>query len=122
MRISVWSSDVCSSDLTVELIGEAVFTVDTATVAHTGGTVIANGGLVLTGTLLGDVTTEGDGSFTLGAGATEGHFSGDLVNNGRFVFDRSDDYDFSGAFSGTGAPDKMGAGLPRFPGDRTSDG
>src|SRR3546814_7013070 len=91
MRISVWSSDVCSSDLTVELIGEAVFTVDTATVAHTGGTVVANGGLVLTGTLLGDVTTEGDGTFTLGAGGTEGQFAGDLVNNGRFVFNRSED-------------------------------
>src|SRR3546814_9004484 len=56
---------------TVELIGEAVFTVDPATVAHTGGTVVANGGLVLTGTPLGDVTTEGDGTFTPGAGGTD---------------------------------------------------
>jgi len=107
---------------TVELIGEAVFTVDTATVAHTGGTVIANGGLVLTGTLLGDVTTEGDGTFTLGAGGTEGQFAGDLVNNGRFVFNRSDDYDFAGAFSGTGTLDKMGAGILNFTGDYGFDG
>src|SRR3546814_18885610 len=44
-------------DLTIDgagqlrLIGEAVFTVDTANIAHTGGTVISNGGLVLTGKL-----------------------------------------------------------------------
>src|SRR3546814_5055042 len=65
-------------DLTIDgagqlrLIGEAVFTVDTANIAHTGGTVISNGGLVLTGVLQGDVRTEGDGYFELGAGGTEG--------------------------------------------------
>ena len=106
----------------LELIGEAVFLVDTDTIAHTGGTTIANGGLVLTGTLQGDVTTEGDGTFTLGAGGTEGNFAGDIVNNGRFVFNRSDDYDFGGAFSGTGTLDKMGAGTLSFLGDYDFDG
>ncbi|MGV2495198.1 autotransporter domain-containing protein [Pelagerythrobacter aerophilus] len=106
----------------LELIGEAVFTVDTDTLTYTGGTTISNGGLVLTGTLQGDVTTAGDGFFELGAGGTEGTFSGDIVNDGRFVFNRSDDYDFLGAFSGSGVLDKHGAGVLTFEGDYAFQG
>ena len=106
----------------IELIGEAVFTVDTDTLTYTGGTTISNGGLVLTGTLQGDVTTAGDGYFELGAGGTEGTFSGDIVNNGRFVFNRSDDYDFLGAFSGSGVLDKRGEGVLTFEGDYAFQG
>lgn len=106
----------------LQLIGEAVFTLDTDSVAHTGGTIISNGGLVLTGSLQGDVRTEGDGYFQLGAGGTEGAFSGNIVNNGRFVFNRVDDYDFLGAFSGTGILDKMGAGTLVFMGDYSFEG
>ncbi|WP_447765483.1 autotransporter domain-containing protein [Sphingopyxis panaciterrae] len=106
----------------VQLIGEGVFTLDTDSFAHQGGTTVSNGGLVLTGTLLGDVTTEGDGFFQLGAGGTEGEFSGDLVNNGRFVFNRSDDYDFLGAFSGNGTLDKMGDSILTFMGDYSFEG
>ncbi len=101
----------------LQLIGDAVFTVDTDTVAHTGGTIVSNGGLVLTGLLQGDVKTEGDGFFELGAGGTEGSFAGDIVNDGRFVFNRSDDYDFLGAFSGSGTLDKLGDGTLTFMGD-----
>jgi fibronectin-binding autotransporter adhesin len=101
----------------LQLIGEAVFTVDTDTIGHTGGTIISNGGLVLTGLLRGDVVTEGDGYFELGAGGTEGSFEGNIVNDGRFVFNRSDDYDFLGAFSGSGTLDKLGAGTLTFMGD-----
>src|SRR3546814_16877536 len=57
-----------------------------------------------------------------GSDSSEGHFAVDVVNNGRFVFVRSDDYDFSGAFSGTGALDKMGAGVLSFTGDYGFDG
>lgn len=106
----------------VQLIGEAVFTVDSDTVAHSGGTIISNGGLILTGSLQGYVVTEGDGSFTLGAGGTEGNFSGNLVNNGRFIFNRSDDYDFLGAFSGTGILDKRGDAVLTFMGDYSFTG
>ena len=101
----------------LELIGEGIVGLDTDTIAHTGGTTIANGGLVLTGTLLGNVTTGGDGYFQLGYGGTEGTFAGDLLNNGAFVFKRSDDYDFNGAFSGTGMLEKYGAGTLSFMGD-----
>ena len=106
----------------VELIGEAVFTVDTDTLAYTGGTTVSNGGMILTGTLAGDVTTAGDGFFQLGAGGTEGAFAGDIVNDGRFVFNRSDDYDFLGAFSGSGVLDKFGAGVLTFMGDYAFEG
>jgi len=101
----------------LQLIGNAVFTVDTDTVGHTGGTIVSNGGLVLTGLLQGDVVTEGDGYFELGAGGTEGSFEGNLVNDGRFVFNRSDDYVFLGAFSGSGTLDKLGGGTLTFLGD-----
>jgi outer membrane autotransporter protein len=106
----------------LQLIGEGVFTLDTDTLAYHGGTTVSNGGLVLTGTLLGNVTTEGDGFFQLGAGGTEGNFSGDIVNNGRFIFNRSDDYDFLGAFLGNGTLDKMGDGVLTFMGDYGFDG
>ena len=101
----------------IRLIGDAVFTVDTDTLTYTGGTTISNGGLVLTGSLAGNVTTEGDGAFTLGAGGAEGTFAGDIVNNGIFNFARSDDYDFLGAFSGSGTLNKYGAGTLTFQGD-----
>lgn len=106
----------------LQLIGDAVFTVDTDTVGHTGGTIVSNGGLVLTGLLQGDVVTEGNGYFELGAGGTEGSFEGNIVNDGRFVFNRSDDYDFLGAFSGSGTLDKRGAGTLTFMGDYAFQG
>ncbi|MGN6689886.1 MAG: beta strand repeat-containing protein, partial [Sphingopyxis sp.] len=106
----------------LQLIGDAVFTLDTDTIGHTGGTIVSNGGLVLTGLLLGDVKTEGDGYFELGAGGTEGSFEGNIVNDGRFVFNRSDDYDFLGAFSGSGTLDKLGDGTLTFMGDYAFQG
>ena len=116
------------ADLTIDgtgklqLIGDAVFTLDTANVAHTGGTIVSNGGLVLTGLLQGDVKTEGTGYFELGAGGTEGSFAGNIVNDGRFVFNRSDDYDFLGAFSGAGVLDKKGDGALVFMGNYAFQG
>ncbi|WP_182911892.1 autotransporter domain-containing protein [Sphingomonas cavernae] len=100
----------------VRLEGEAIITVDTGALAYTGLTDIANGGLILTGSLGSDVVTSGDGIFQLGDGGTTGSFTGDLVNNGSFVFNRSDDYDFLGDFSGTGDFAKMGAGTLTFAG------
>jgi autotransporter-associated beta strand protein len=106
----------------LQLIGDAVFTVDTANIAHTGGTIISNGGIKLTGLLQGDVRTEGNGFFELGAGGTEGSFAGNLVNDGRFVFNRSDNYDFLGGFSGSGILDKLGDGTLSFMGDYAFQG
>lgn len=106
----------------LQLIGDAVFTVDTANIAHTGGTIVSNGGLKLTGLLQGDVRTEGTGFFELGAGGTEGSFAGSIVNDGRFIFNRSDNYDFLGGFSGSGILDKLGGGTLTFMGDYAFQG
>ncbi|WP_324749137.1 autotransporter domain-containing protein [Sphingomonas sp. LY54] len=106
----------------VRLEGEGIFHVEGSDLTYTGTTTVANGGLVLIGTLGGGVTTSGDGTFTLGDGGTTGEFAGDLVNNGRFVFNRSDNYDFLGAFSGTGDFAKMGAGTLTFAGDYSYTG
>ncbi|MES2903800.1 MAG: autotransporter domain-containing protein [Pseudomonadota bacterium] len=101
----------------VRLEGEGIFTVGGSGLTYTGVTTVANGGLVLTGTLGGDVLTSGDGVFQIGDGGTTGDFTGDLVNNGSFIFNRSDDYGFVGDFSGTGDFAKMGAGTLTFMGD-----
>src|SRR3546814_5548467 len=72
--------------------------------------------------LQGDVRIEGDGYFELGAGGTEGSFAGNIVNDGRFVFNRSDNYDFLGDFSGNGVLDKKGEGALTFMGDYAFEG
>ncbi len=109
----------------LRLQGEATVILDRANaVQHTGRTEVANGTLVLTdaGRLASTVVTEGDGIFQLGDGGTTGTFEGDLINNGRFVFNRSDDYDFLGAFSGNGTLEKLGAGTLIFNGDYSFTG
>lgn len=106
----------------VTLTGTGTVTVDTAGLAHTGTTTVTGGTLVLTGTLVSDVVTSGDGVFVLGDGGTSGSFQANLTNNGRFVFNRSDDYSFTGAFSGTGDFLKQGDGTLTFAGDYSYTG
>jgi autotransporter-associated beta strand protein len=100
----------------VSLIGSGTVNVAGDVLRHSGGTSISNGALRLTGTMAGDVATSGSGSFILGDGGTSGSFTGNLVNNGSFVFARSDSYDFNGAFSGTGKLEKYGNGVLTFSG------
>lgn len=101
----------------LHLIGEAtVLVLDASGLQYTGGTFVDNGALVLTDTWDGDVTTSGDGTFQLGNGGTGGDFTGDIVNNGTFVFARSDDYSLTGSFTGTGLTVKDGAGTLTFAG------
>lgn len=100
----------------VALVGSGTVLVETDTLTHNGGTVVANGALVLTGSLAGDVTTTGNGVFVLGDGGTDGTFTGNLVNDGTFIYARLDDYDFTGDFSGAGALEKHGDGTLTFSG------
>ncbi len=100
----------------VSLIGSGTVNVAGDVLRHSGGTSISNGALRLTGTMAGDVATSGSGSFILGDGGTSGSFTGNLVNNGSVVFARSDNYDFKGAFSGTGKLEKYGNGVLTFSG------
>lgn len=101
---------------TVRLTGNGIVVQSTAGLMHTGGTSVEAGTLAVIGTLGGVVTTSGTGTFQTGNGGTEGDFTGDLINNGSFVFDRTDDYLFGGAFSGDGDFEKRGAGKLTFGG------
>jgi fibronectin-binding autotransporter adhesin len=108
----------------VMLTGEANFVADQNTLTFTGLSTIANGSLTLVGEgrLAGDVVTSGDGTFVLGDGGMTGTFEGNLVNNGRFIYNRSDSYDFIGDFSGTGSLIKRGEGTLTFTGDYSFTG
>ena len=50
------------------------------------------------------------GTLQLGNGGTTGSIVGDVTDNGRLVFNRSDTLTFAGAISGTGAVEQHGAG------------
>lgn len=101
----------------IHLIGTArVILTDTTNLQHTGGTYVENGTLQLVGAYGGDIVTSGTGTFQLGDGGTTGDFTGDIVNNGNFVFSRSDDYSFLGDFTGSGSLVKDGAGVLTFAG------
>ena len=95
---------------------------DTSGLQYTGGTFVENGTLLLTDEYGYNVYTSGDGTFQLGDGGTAGNLTGALVNDGIFVFARSDDYTFSGDFSGTGSFDKYGSGRILFDGLYAFDG
>ncbi len=56
-------------------------------------------------------TTISSGTLELGNGSTTGSIVGDVVDNGVFAFNRSDDLTFSGAVSGSGSVVKNGANI-----------
>ena len=69
------------------------------------------GTLVLTGTnSYAGGTAIAAGTLQLGNGGTTGSILGDVANNGRLVFDRSNALTFTGAISGSGALEQIGTG------------
>lgn len=69
------------------------------------------GALVLTGTnSYAGGTMIADGVLQIGDGGTSGSISGPVVDNRTLAFNRSDDFAFAGAISGTGDVQKRGAG------------
>lgn len=75
---------------------------------------VLDGQLIVTGSLAGSLFTSGTGVFEIGNGGTSGSFTGDLHNDGAFVFNRTDNFDFVGDFSGNGIFTKLGAGTVAF--------
>lgn len=88
------------------------------------GAIAGSGSLIKLGAgelqLLGNVsqtsTTVSAGSLRVGDGGTAGSISGDIVNNGALIFQRTDSYTQGSTVSGSGSLEQRGAGtliLPR---------
>lgn len=78
-------------------------------------------------TLTGDNTYSGGtfiaaGKFQIGNGGTTGSITGDIVNNGEVIFNRSDDITYSSAISGNGGVTKAGTGTLTLTGVHTYGG
>ena len=78
-------------------------------------------------TLAGESTTTGlltvaSGTLRIGAGGTNGAYAGDIVSSGAVIFDRSDDSTYSGALSGVGTLEKLGAGTLTLTGSNSFTG
>ncbi len=74
-------------------------------------TKIGGGTLTLTGAnSYGGGTTIGAGTLQLGNGGTSGSITGNVVDNGTLIFDRSDVVTYAGAISGSGSLIQAGSG------------
>ncbi len=95
------------------------------TIADGGGTtgLYSCGSLVLSGSALySGGTTIASGSLQIGAGGTTGSISGDVVNNGNLIFNRSDNLTYSGVISGPGNVAKLGNGTLTLSGENYYSG
>ncbi|WP_445779020.1 autotransporter-associated beta strand repeat-containing protein, partial [Shewanella sp.] len=83
----------------------------------------ANSALTLTGsnTYTG-LTRISVGVLNVGAGGTTGSLVSDVLNNALLVFDRSNDYIYSGSILGSGAVSKQGIGVLSLTGTNTYGG
>lgn len=89
-----------------------------------GGLVKDGGGkLTLTGANYFKGNTEiKDGTLQVGDGGTSGQITGNVINDGALIFNRSDDIDFGSEISGTGDLVKDGDGVLTLRGDATHTG
>lgn len=101
--------------------GAGTLTIATDNSGFTGNTLVNGGTLQLTGTL-GRIETAPGGIFILGNGGTIGNVTGDVVDNGTFIANRSDNYALAGGLSGNGTFVKQGAGSFTFGGAYTFTG
>ncbi|MFP4680981.1 MAG: autotransporter-associated beta strand repeat-containing protein, partial [Chitinispirillaceae bacterium] len=87
------------------------------------GSLVINGGTVVftnVNTYSGGTTVE-NGTLQIGDG-TSGMIEGDIVNDGTVIFNRSNDDQFAGVISGTGAVTKQGEGTLTLSGDNSYEG
>lgn len=100
---------------TGNLTGEGDFLKDGAGIQRLAGvndyaglTSVLDGALVLTGSLSSDVFVGAEATFRLGQGGTTGDLTGDIQISGLAIFDRSDEYDYTGDITGDGQLLKLG--------------
>ncbi|MDR1646794.1 MAG: autotransporter domain-containing protein [Zoogloeaceae bacterium] len=72
-------------------------------------------------TYSGGVTVS-DGTLAIGNGGTEGSVTGNIANNAKVSFNRSDNLAYNGQISGTGTLEKTGAGTLTLSGSNTYSG
>jgi autotransporter-associated beta strand protein len=95
--------------------------------ADIGGSIdlvkVGAGALVLTGTdSYTGGTTISAGTLQLGSGGMTGVITGDVIDNGSLVFDRSDNVTFPGIVSGNGSLTQAGTGTLSLTGNSTYTG
>src|SRR3546814_3212522 len=109
MRISDWSSDVCSSDL-----GNAGSGVTTLA-KNDSGTWVLTGNHSYTGS-----TNINAGTLFIGGGGTTGSVVSSIFNNfGTLGFNRSNSLTYAGTIVGTGAVNQVGAGTTTLTGNNS---
>ncbi|KXO75887.1 autotransporter-associated beta strand repeat-containing protein [Brucella anthropi] len=96
----------------------------TGTISGTGGVQkLGAGTLTLTGTSSYTGGTEiSGGILQIGAGGVSGSIAGDVTNDGKLVFNRSDIYTFGDKISGTGSVQQMGGGTLTLSGTNSYTG
>ncbi len=113
--------------------GNQQFKLDTNNGTVTLGSVITGSGSTLEklggGTLIlaadntyDGTTTVTSGTLQIGAGGSTGSIAGGLVNNAAVVFNRSNDLDYGGVISGSGALKQLGSGTLTLSGANTYTG
>jgi fibronectin-binding autotransporter adhesin len=94
-------------------------------ISGTGSVSVMGGGaLILSGdnTYTGTTTIAAGSTLQVGAGSTTGAIAGDIVNNGNFVFNRSNAYTYDRVISGAGNVTVTGSGTLILTGDNTCTG
>ena len=101
------------------IVDNSVLAINRSDTVTLGGVISGTGTLLKSGagTLIftGENTFSGGttisaGTLQIGNGGTTGSISGNMIDNGVFVFDRSDALTYAGAISGTGSLVKNGSG------------
>ncbi|RDS78904.1 hypothetical protein DWU98_20505 [Dyella monticola] len=92
-------------------------------IAGSGGVTLSGGTQVFAGAnTYSGATTITSGTLQLGNGGTGGSLAGNVVDNGKLAFDRSDDIVFAGAISGSGSVQQLSSGNLTLSGVNTYTG